>query len=153
MGMSDQYRLYRRALAGDTVRVVERAHRPLAVSTEERDSVVASLEEGSRPGPNMGGRVSGPLDYGRIPAVKPAFRGVVVDDRGYLWVAATAADSGRGGRWDVFDAEGRYLGPVAMELDLFPLPRIRGSTVVGVRRDELDVPQVVVYRLEGAGRE
>jgi hypothetical protein len=153
MGMSDRYRLYRRALAGDTVRVVERAHRPLAVSTAERDSVVASLEEASRPGPNMGGRVSGPLDYGRIPAVKPAFRGVVVDDRGYLWVAATAADAGRGGRWDVFDAEGRYLGPVAMELDVFPLPRIRGSTVVGVRRDELDVPQVVVYRLEGAGRE
>lgn len=152
MGRSDQYRLYRRALAGDTVRVVERAHRPAAVSAEERDSVVASLEEWSRPGPNMGGRVSGPLDYGRIPAVKPAFHGVVVDDRGYVWVAATPADAGRGGPWDVFDPEGRYLGPVAMELDVFPLPRIRGGTVVGVRRDELDVPQVVVYRLEGAGR-
>jgi hypothetical protein len=98
--------------------------------------------------------VSGPLDYGRIPAVKPAFRGVVVDDRGHLWVAATAADAdaGRGGPWDVFDPEGRYLGAVAMELDVFPLPRIRGNTVVGVRRDELDVPQVVVYRPEGAGR-
>ena len=86
MGVSERYRLYRRALAGDTVRVVERAHRPVAVSAAERDSVVASLEEWSRPGPGAGGRVSGPLDYGRIPAVKPAFRGVVVDDRGHLWV-------------------------------------------------------------------
>jgi hypothetical protein len=151
MGVSDRYRLYRRALAGDTVRVVEREHRPAAVSAAERDSVIASLEEWARPGPNMGGRVSGPLDYGLIPAVKPAFRGMVVDDRGHLWVAAT--ESGPGGRWDVFDPEGRYLGTVAMELDVFPLPRIRGNTVVGVRRDELDVPQVVVYRLEGTGRE
>ncbi len=150
MGVSERYRLYRRALAGDTVRVVERAHRPVAVSAAERDSVVASLEEWSRPGPGAGGRVSGPLDYGRIPAVKPAFRGVVVDDRGHLWVAATAA--GAADRWDVFDPEGRYLGAVAMQLDPFPLPRIRGGTVVGVRRDELDVPRVVVYRLEGTGR-
>jgi hypothetical protein len=152
MGVNDRYRLYRRALAGDTVRVVEREHRPAAVSAEERDSVIASLEEWARPGPDMGGRVSGPLDYGLIPAVKPVFRGMVVDDRGYLWVAATAPGAEPGGQWDVLDPEGRYLGSVRMELEVFPLPRIRGNTVVGVRRDELDVPRVVVYRLEGTNR-
>lgn len=150
-GVGDRYLLYRRALAGDTLRVVERAHRPVAVSSRERDSVVALLRERSASA-DLGTRVSGPLDLGRIPAVKPAFRGIVVDDRGHLWVAATAPGAGPGGRWDVFDPEGRYLGGVRMELEVFPLPRFRGNTVVGVRRDDLDVPRVVVYRLEGTDR-
>lgn len=150
-GVGDRYLLVRRALAGDTLRVVERAHRPVAVAAGERDSVVALLRERSASA-NLGTRTSGPLDLGRIPAVKPAFRGLVVDDRGYLWVAATAPGAEPAGRWDVFDPEGRYLGGVQMELEVLPLPRIRGNTVVGVRRDDLDVPRVVVYRLEGTGR-
>lgn len=45
--------------------------------------------------------------------------------------------------------EGRYLGRVELDLDVHPTPRVDGGRIVGVRRDELEVPFVIVYRLEG----
>jgi hypothetical protein len=44
--------------------------------------------------------------------------------------------------WDVFDAEGRYLGVVTMPLKFQPI-QFRGSEIYGVQRDELDVQYVV----------
>lgn len=52
--------------------------------------------------------------------------------------------------WDVFDAEGRYLGVMSMPERFTPL-RVDGDTFWGVQRDELDVPSVVRYRLSGLG--
>jgi hypothetical protein len=50
--------------------------------------------------------------------------------------------------WDVFDAEGRYLGVVSMPARFTPL-RVSGDAFWGVQRDELDVASVVRYRLSG----
>ncbi len=50
--------------------------------------------------------------------------------------------------WDVFDAEGRYLGVMSMPDRFTPL-RVTDDAFWGVQRDELDVPSVVRYRLNG----
>lgn len=48
--------------------------------------------------------------------------------------------------WDVFDADGRYLGVVAFPARFQPL-RVEGDRFWGVGRDELDVQSLVAYRL------
>jgi hypothetical protein len=50
--------------------------------------------------------------------------------------------------FDVFDAEGRYLGMVAMPDRFTPL-RFVGDAVYGVWQDELDVQYVVRLRIGG----
>jgi len=52
--------------------------------------------------------------------------------------------------WDVFDGQGRYLGVMPMPERFTPL-RVAGDAFWGVQRDELDVPSVVRYRLNGLG--
>jgi hypothetical protein len=51
--------------------------------------------------------------------------------------------------FDVFDADGRYLGRVLppASLRVEPEPLARGDTVWAVVRDELDVPSIVRFRM------
>jgi hypothetical protein len=49
--------------------------------------------------------------------------------------------------WDVFDAEGRYLGPVTFPGKYQPIRAI-GDRFYGIARDELDVQSLKVYRIE-----
>jgi hypothetical protein len=53
-------------------------------------------------------------------------------------------------RWDVFDAEGRFLGVVTMPARFQPV-RFAGDKIYGVQRDELDVQYVVVLNLVRPG--
>ncbi len=143
--VNEAYRLYYRTLGGDTVRIVEREYSPIAVTDSDRSSVRDRFAEFGEPATNE--------IIARIPEVKPAFESFVVDDRGYLWVAQTSAteqDISRGSvTFDVFDPEGRYLGPMHVEIGTRPPPRIIGDQLVGVVRDELGVPYVVLHRIEG----
>ena len=50
--------------------------------------------------------------------------------------------------WDVFDAEGRYLGIVTMP-DRFSPFSLRGDLLYGVWRDEFEVQYAKVYRITG----
>jgi len=51
-----------------------------------------------------------------------------------------------GGEWDVLDADGRYLGSVGLGARV-RIARIDDERIVGIRRDELDREEVVVWRL------
>lgn len=50
----------------------------------------------------------------------------------------------------MFDAVGRYLGRVEVpfRLGFFPLPVFRNGKLYVVTRDELEVPYIVVARIE-----
>ena len=50
--------------------------------------------------------------------------------------------------WDVFDAEGRFLGVVTMP-ERFTPALLRDDMIYGVRRDELNVEYVVRLRIVG----
>ncbi len=49
--------------------------------------------------------------------------------------------------WDVFGADGRYLGLLPLPPRFSPM-LVRGNKIWGTQRDSLDVPSVVRYRLE-----
>ena len=50
--------------------------------------------------------------------------------------------------YDVFDAEGRFLGEVAMPPRFMP-QLFRGDKIYGRWRDDLDVHYVMVLKIEG----
>ncbi|HSG08271.1 MAG TPA: hypothetical protein VLA36_07930, partial [Longimicrobiales bacterium] len=83
------------------------------------------------------------------PERKPAYGRFLTDPTGALWVAEYAA-RGEPARWDVFDAQGRWMGPVAMPAD-FRLLEIGAEHIVGVVRDHLDVERVEVRGLLRGG--
>lgn len=142
-GVSDRYHLARVSMRGDTVRVVEREWTPAPVTAAERDVKIEELK-GFR---DAGGKP----DLSRIPSQKPAFHRIVADDRNHLWVAPQLAEAEDGRVFDVFDAEGRYLGPVRMaeKLHSFVPVLVRGDRLYTVVLDEMEVPYVVRYRIQG----
>lgn len=91
----------------------------------------------------------------------PAFASMLGGPEGTLWVqhirtAKQVKESGEefdvqnvGARdWDVFDANGRFLGAVTMPERFQPL-RVHGAHMYGIWRDELDVPYVMRLRVSG----
>lgn len=110
-----------------------------------------------------------------IPDTKPPFRSVFVDAQGRVWVQVSQPghayrsedeareEERRSGRpqlryrerlvFNVFDRDGRYLGPVVPPEDVqtSPEPVVRGDMVWAVTHDDLDVARVVRFRLVGPG--
>lgn len=80
------------------------------------------------------------------PSTRPAYGAVLVDAEGYLWVAASRPGTADAESWSVFDADGRWLGEVALPPRFRPL-RIGSDEILGVRRDALDVEHFQVLRL------
>jgi hypothetical protein len=142
-GITDQYRIVQRRLTGDTVMVVERDQRPVPVTAEDRAAAIEGLE----PLIAEVGRV----DYSRIPTTKPVISTFIVDDRGYLWVRPQG-EALEDVAYDVFDPEGRYLGPVPSPVRLSmwtARPVFRGEHMYGFTTDEFDVPYLIRLRIEG----
>ncbi len=89
----------------------------------------------------------------------PLFGGLVIGRDGHLWVQGYPSAeellspgwdwdrSRRVPRWTVFDPEGRWLGEVHMPGET-QVHEIGSDYVLGVQRDEFDVPYVVLHRIE-----
>jgi hypothetical protein len=103
-----------------------------------------------------------------IPDTKPPYRSFFIGEDGRIWIqlhqrgverehGETEAHGGSvpEPRWyepvafDIFEADGRYLGQVAgpRGLSLYPTPVARGDTLWAVLRDDLDVPYIERYRI------
>lgn len=138
-GVSGDYRLYQRALEGDTLRIVEREYEPIPVTSAERGEALDlefyrdMAEQGAD------------IDPARIPQFRPAWTSFTVDREGYLWVVPQIPDS-MATALDVFDPEGRYLGRRIVSAPIqgaTPGPVIRGEHLYAVTRDELGVQYVL----------
>ena len=142
-GVSDQYRILRRSLAGDTMMVIDKPFTPIPVSNAAKDSMIKRMEWFTSQG--------GEIDESRIPHLQTAFSSFVVDDRGYLWVRPTGGPAGRT-PLDVFDPEGRYLGRVELPFKVgYSTPLIQGDQVYAITSDSMDIPYVVRARIEKPG--
>ena len=135
LGWGGEYRIVRRGLRGDTTLVIRRVGvEPVRVSAEERTAVLARL--GSME----------PNQLSRIPDVKPIFTKLVPADDGTLWVLRPG--EGMTWFWDVFSAEGRFLGSVDMPAE--PVDRrnpvVTRDAVIVITQDQLDVQYVVKFR-------
>lgn len=138
---SADYRLVQRTLAGDTVRIVTKAYTPVPVTEADLAAVRERLGEFSS---------AEGWDESRIPKTKPAFEMITLAEDGHLWVRLHGPHDEGATVFDVFDPEGRYLGAVRAprELGVYTPLLIAPDVVYGVVRDELDVPQVVRWRIE-----
>ncbi len=95
-------------------------------------------------------------DHFPIPEYKPAYGGLLVDDRGNLWVRLyreniyepppTAAER----NWAIIDASGRWLGTIRIP-DGLKVLAVQRDLVVGVFADENDVEHVRLYRIRKLG--
>lgn len=169
-GASTDYRV--ELIKPDGVLRIERAWEPVAVSAAEKAANEERITANMR---NMvpNWRWNGPP----IPDTKPPYRGVAVGEDGRVWVllsqpgieitdddddapAATGQPGGAPPRprprrfrepivYDVFEPDGTYLGRVRAPdgFSQYPEPVFRGDYVWAVQRDELDVPQIVRYRV------
>lgn len=144
-GVPDRYRIVRHDPAGDTSQIIDLPFRPLPVSAEERAEAVERLE----PFTQRGGKV----DFSRIPRTKPAFQNFFTDPDGFLWVMPTTTTAEKGRRFDLFDPEGRYLGPVVAAFTSTSYsPLIIGDSYYTVTQDELEIPYLVRARIVGKER-
>jgi hypothetical protein len=137
-----EYRIYQRALAGDTVRVISREYSHLPVTEADIAAAVERLDWFTRQG--------GKIDRSRFPSTKPALNTFFSDDDGRMWVSPVTSAEDHGRVWDVFDPDGRYLGQIVLPfvLERYPTPLFRNGMIYGVTEDELEVPYVVRARVE-----
>jgi len=81
-----------------------------------------------------------------VPAHKPAYGGLLVDEAENLWVGEWTTFAQMPRRWTVLDRSGQWLGEMVMPERFFPYA-IGEDWVLGVETDELDVEFVVLYPL------
>ncbi len=139
--VSDDYRITRLTLAGDTTLVIDvEAERP-PVSTEERRKEIARLEKFME----TAGRID--VDWDDvIPEYKPVLQHLVSDAAGNVWVQR------EGPEWPVlegFSPQGEFLGRVSLTYPVFPYfpPVVRHGWLLTVQTDSFDVQSVVGSRL------
>ena len=144
--LSGRYELTEMTTGGEVLRRVTKDHEPVPVATEEREEAVKNLEWFTRQG--------GKVDMRKIPKSKPAAASFFLDDESNIWVqrrvaASAAEDEGR--LFDLFDAEGRYLGTLRLPFSLpwsIPRPVVRKGVLYGVTSDEHGVEYLVRARIE-----
>jgi hypothetical protein len=86
------------------------------------------------------------LDEMKVPETMPAHANFYGDPDGNLWVQEYRAEGEHHTRWTVLDPTGRVLANVSGPND-FTLFDIGRDFIIGLRRDDLDVEHVEVYRL------
>jgi hypothetical protein len=153
LGTNDEYRFVIHGPDGTASRIVSIPSEPAVVTDEDRSLFVSALE-------SLWGEAGVPPQ-----GIQQLKSGISFEDHfsGTLWVqrirplsqmSAEEKESFNplqnigSARWDVFDAEGRYLGIVEMPFHYQPLG-FHGNDVLGVWRDDLDVQYVKVLRIAG----
>ena len=127
---------------GRVLRRVTKEYEPLPVTSTE----VEDLRERFTWFTNQGGK----FDESRIPNTKPVVDSFFCDDEGNLWVMrveTTPEDEGR--LFDVFSAEGRFLGVVRFPFLLrsSPEPMVRDGLLYGRTTDEIGAELIVRARI------
>jgi len=143
VGAATDYRLWQLTRAGDTVRVVEREHEPVGLSTAQRDSIRDTMHVLRRTARDAAGLP--------IPDRQRVFEAIVVDDNGHVWVQLSRTPDEPVTSFDVFDPGGRYLGAVKVPSVVvsIPTPVVRGDRMAFVTTDELGAQFVVTARIRG----
>jgi hypothetical protein len=145
---------------GKLVRIIRRAWTPRRVTTADIDKYVAAWSElWIKPDSPTAARERQELRDSKYAATLPAFSEFRVDSRGRLWVREPNLDDapscgclneGAWGvsTWSIFDASGRWVSDVRMPARFRPYD-IGADYILGVQRDDDDVPLVAMYRLIG----
>jgi hypothetical protein len=141
---------------GITRRMTRLIGKPRPVSDAELDEARERVREARRESARrMAEQFGRPVEEDRSPVqhrdAYPFFDALELDTGGNLWVRVPAP-GGAGGAtmprtWQVFDADGAWLGAVETPAGL-RVTDIGDGHVLGVVRDDFDVEYVRMYRLE-----
>jgi len=156
--VSDRYEIEVRAADGRVLRIVREGQSPVELGPAELAAHRSFFDEIARRNPGER-RVE-------MPTTKPLLRTLRVAGDGRIWVrvhteAIVAADAPGAGSpltarddwaepevWDVFDADGDYLGRIQLPLGASALA-MRDEVIWGTVLDGNDVPSVVRWRIAG----
>jgi len=141
LAVGSRYEFQVRRADGSLLRRVSRAYQNVAVTPAIRDSVINLLV---RTRPDVPREA---LDEIPFAPVVPAIRGLVLDDRGRVWVDPYGSETTRR---DIFDADGRYVGAVYLPQPAF-LEDVRGDRACGVLGDGSGPSAAVCYQIEESG--
>lgn len=161
-GVSTDYRIEIRGPDGRLERIVKRRFERVPVTESDQQAIRQAMDKLFE---QQG--VPAMIRQQLVQAIDfadhyPAFYTIVAGPEWTLWVqlGQTAADVAAAGtlnvqdlgapEWDVFDANGRYLGVVRFP-ERFRAIRFVGNDVYGVWRDEFDVEHVMRLRVIGIG--
>ena len=131
---------------GEVLRKVTMEFEPIPVTAQDKARARDRLQWFTRQG--------GKVDLSRIPNSKPVVSSFFVDDMGSLWVQRVAVESDDEGRlFDVFDANGRFLGQLRLPfaLDVNTEPVVMEGVLYGFGADEDGANTIVVARIERPG--
>ena len=147
VGEGSRYELDVRGADGALVRSIRREREPLPVT---RDAIVAFREAQRRASATRGlqadvdAALVGALDSAPWPARLPAYERVLADTDGNLWVLDYGVRRDQAGTWNVFTAEGRWLGTVATPAR-FRVEQIGPDWILGAWRGQDGEEQVRMY--------
>lgn len=115
-GWSGDYALAVSPTGRDTSRLIRRAWQPDPIPDQRRqaevDARVRQLTQDGRGMDEAGLRAE--FRVGDIPTTAPAFMTLDVDRDGRIWARQLVGSDSTRTRYDVFDAEGRWMGPVEL---------------------------------------
>ena len=132
----------RTAEDGDTLLVIEAGLPEQPVTDADRSAYVDSIVADR---PELRGEAEAVAAL--MPDTKPILAGIFVDDERRLWVQrATPADAPA--FYDLFSADGNYLGSVRLAFTAAGPLVIRSGAIYTWIKDDLDVPYVVRARLQ-----
>lgn len=118
---------------------------PRRVTAEDRARVERELAGSDDPGARR--EAARRIAAMPIPETMPALGRLVVGRDGDLWVQDYPADEEAAARWTVFGPGGEPRGRVVVP-PRFEVKEVGSDYVLGVRKDEMDVERVEMYRLE-----
>jgi hypothetical protein len=125
-------------------RIIRRAERLVPVTEANvrgyRDSLIAAMPEDAR------AERARWLETLSMPTTIPAYNRVEVDAIGRIWVEEYRRPGMTRRSWSLYDDGGSYLGDVVAPPDM-EVTDMGADFLVGRRRNDLDVEQVVVYDL------
>ena len=161
-GVNDTYRIGVYAPGGTLQRVITKPATPGAISDADQQAMLHAFERLWKQFGLSPQQVAAAKQTIKFAERYPAYFQMLEGMDGSIWVQGIQSptnlppelqesynpqlDLGTP-EWDVFDAEGRYLGLVRMPARFQPL-RFVGNDVYGIQRDDLDVQYVVKLAIE-----
>jgi hypothetical protein len=153
---TDEFSIQVRDIDGNLGRIVRRIDAPREVTSDDVNEYVESRIEALDLPPDRRTEFEQTVRQFRVAETMPAFRRVVADSEGNLWVEEWEGVGFEQGRFSVFRSDGAWLG----RIDLPPgLPESRGGLfqpwidigpdyLLGVWTDDYGVEQVRLYRIK-----
>jgi 6-bladed beta-propeller len=160
-GRNNEFRVEVRDAAGAVTRIVTRPSTPRPVTERDKKVILDALREVYKRAGAPPQAVEQALSLFQFADNYPAFASLALGPQGSIWAQRVrTGDELTGGaqggtfdvqdmgstEWDVFEADGKYLGTVTFPGRFQPV-RVLGDRFYGIAKDSLDVQSMKVYRV------